>query len=395
MLMPRVLYVAHKSDYARPELGPGFEHFNFFDTLHKMGLPIIYFDIGGLERELGREGMNRRLVEVARAEKPDVMFTVLFRDELSPRTLREVSDLGGPVTFNWFCDDHWRFEDFSSKYAPSFHWVSTTATSAVPKYEAMGYTNVIKTQWAANTFLYRPPAGVEPGDDTGPRVSFVGRSYGNRPMTLQRVRDAGLDLQHWGPHSPNGKIDQDGMIRLFATSAVSLNLSESATPPTNLMYRVKVAIARAGKSLGVHGALKRVDRVIRGKSGARLFEKAEQTYSDQIKGRNFEVPACGGFLLSGFADDLGRYYRIGEEIVCFSGVDDLVAKAQHYIAHPEERRRVARAGYERTRREHSYVHRFAEIFEKLGRPVGNPAELMAREADGDVLEIASTAAPAP
>ena len=30
---------------------------------------------------------------------------------------------------------------------------------------------------------------------------------------------------------------------------------------------------------------------------------------DQIKGRNFEVPGCGGFLLTQPADDLERYFE--------------------------------------------------------------------------------------
>ena len=37
----------------------------------------------------------------------------------------------------------------------------------------------------------------------------------------------------------------------------------------------------------------------------------------QIKGRNFEIPGCGGFLLTDYVPGLERYFQIGEEIVCY------------------------------------------------------------------------------
>jgi len=39
-----------------------------------MGMDVLYFDHVGLFQQLGREGMSQRLREVARTEKPDVLF---------------------------------------------------------------------------------------------------------------------------------------------------------------------------------------------------------------------------------------------------------------------------------------------------------------------------------
>ena len=89
---------------------------------------------------------------------------------------------------------------------------------------------------------------------------------------------------------------------------------------------------------------------------------------DQIKGRNFEVPGCGGFLLTGRAENLEAYYEIGREIVCFESTEELIEKARYYLAHEDERAAIARAGYERTMKEHTYAHRFAEIFRRAGLP---------------------------
>src|SRR5262245_32080644 len=101
----RILYVALKYDYNKPEQGLSFEHYNFFNTLWNLGHEILYFDFGTLFLTLGREEMNRRLVEVARAEKVDLMFTVLTADELNPAAVRSISGGHPCLTFNWFCDD--------------------------------------------------------------------------------------------------------------------------------------------------------------------------------------------------------------------------------------------------------------------------------------------------
>jgi spore maturation protein CgeB len=90
------------------------------------------------------------------------------------------------------------------------------------------------------------------------------------------------------------------------------------------------------------------------------------TYGDQIKGRNFEVPGCGGFLLTGRADNLENYYAPDNEVACFTGVDDLVVQVRRYLQDPDLREAVATAGLRRTVREHTYVHRFTEIFERVG-----------------------------
>jgi spore maturation protein CgeB len=87
---------------------------------------------------------------------------------------------------------------------------------------------------------------------------------------------------------------------------------------------------------------------------------------DQIKLRNFEIPGCGGFTLSGKADNLDEYYVDGKEIATFSSLDDLIGKINYYLEYDEERKNIAEAGYKRTLKEHTYMHRFNEIFSTMG-----------------------------
>ena len=98
---------------------------------------------------------------------------------------------------------------------------------------------------------------------------------------------------------------------------------------------------------------------------------------DQIKGRNFEVPGCGGFTLTGRAENLEDYYRDGKEVVIFEDADDLVRKVQYYLDHDDERAAIAQSGYDRTMHEHTYIHRFNEIFDCIGLPC-QPTDVLLR-----------------
>ena len=84
---------------------------------------------------------------------------------------------------------------------------------------------------------------------------------------------------------------------------------------------------------------------------------------NQIKARTFEVPGAGGFLLTDAAEGLDQFYRPDKEIAVFSGTDDLAGKILHFLSHSAERDAIARSGYERTRREHTYEQRMTDVIE--------------------------------
>jgi spore maturation protein CgeB len=376
----RILYAAMKYDYGQPEQGVSFEHCNFYDSLAHMGHDILYFDFMTLLKKHGRESMNRRLAEVAKTERPDLMFSVLFKDELEASTLREVADRYGVATLNWFCDDHWRFDAYTSRWAPCFQWVVTTAESALPKYAALGYRNVIKSQWACNQFMYRKT-------EMAPRydVTFVGQPHGNRRHVIQALRKAGINVQVWGNGWESGRISQEDMIKVFGLSRVNLNLANSSVPigegaeeshktpvVRGHVFRSRVAsvldrvpfgaqMKAWGKALWRPSSMREADP-----HGTAVLDQSGGTYTEQIKGRNFEIPGCGGFQLTGNADNLKQYYQDGREVVIFHDDDELIDKIRFYLAHEEERCAIAQAGHERTLREHTYVHRFRDIFSTMG-----------------------------
>jgi hypothetical protein len=88
----------------------------------------------------------------------------------------------------------------------------------------------------------------------------------------------------------------------------------------------------------------------------------------QIKARNFDVPGCGGFLMTGNAENLNDYLADGKEQAIFESAKDLVERCRYYLEHEKERAAIANAGYARTMAEHTYLHRFRDIFATAGLP---------------------------
>jgi len=222
MPLKKIMYVAMRYDYGRELQGTSFEYNNFYRTLIRMVPEVIEFDFMTIGQKVGWEAMNRALLEQARAEKPDLVFFVLFTDEIRQETLRTLSQEF--VTYNWFCDDHWRFSSFSRHYAPCLQYVSTTDRDALPRYARIGYDHVLLTQWACNNFDYIKRDGSAMTID----VSFVGQPHGNRRSVKRYLERSGIKVTAFGQGWENGRISQGEMIRVFNESRINLNLSNSS-----------------------------------------------------------------------------------------------------------------------------------------------------------------------
>ncbi|HEY2385121.1 MAG TPA: glycosyltransferase [Terriglobia bacterium] len=364
----RILYVALKYDYGDAARGYSFEHYNFFDFFQKSGHDVIYFDFMDIMKSKGRGNMNRQLVEAVKTRKPELMFCVLFKDGLAQKTVRHISDLPDTTTLNWFCDDHWRFDNYSRFWAPQFNWVVTTARSAVPKYAEVELRNVVKSQWGCNHLLYRKldlPLQYD--------VTFVGQPHGNRREMVDALRKSGIDVHCFGYGWEGGRVSQEDMIHIFNQSRININFSNASVKSTAGGFgRIASGLDWAANSLDqvpFGGAIKNAGRGIVNAAQSRNVSAGDQLpagYAEQIKGRNFEVPGCGGFLLTSKADDLETYYELDREVVCFDGIGGLTEKIKYYLAHEDERAAIAQRGYERTLRDHTYARRFEEIFKRAG-----------------------------
>jgi spore maturation protein CgeB len=310
---PKVMLVAPKYDYGDKKRGLSVEENYFRHTLINAGYDLVSFDSIYGANLFGAKVMNKMLLESVYRKKPDIVFFILSRNEIDKATLLEIRDELGVTTLNWFCDDHWRFDDFSRDYAPCFSWVVTTDAQAVSKYKAIGVNNVILSQWACNHYLYSKFNIPYKYD-----VTFVGQPHGDRIKVITGLRKAGLKVETFGYGWPGGRVSTYEMNRIFCQSRININLSNSSVGRTN-----------------------------------------------QIKGRDFEIPGCGGFMITGENPSIANYFIPGEEIVAYKDTPELVEKARYYLAHDKEREAIREKGYKRVLAEHTYKIRFEQIFSAI------------------------------
>ena len=81
--------------------------------------------------------------------------------------------------------------------------------------------------------------------------------------------------------------------------------------------------------------------------------------------RIWDVLGCGGFLLTNYQAEIPYYFKEGEDLVCFDGLEDLCEKVGYYLEHEEERKRIAWNGYRKVREKHSYIERIRTILDTV------------------------------
>lgn len=342
----KIIYSGLKYNYCDPLQGLSFEHVNFYETLANMDeVDLIYFPYERL-LEVGRDKMNQELLELVKKEKPDIFFAVMFTDELKKDILDEIKKYTKSVA--WFCDDHWRFDNYSRFYSPHFSWIVTTYSKAVDKYNKIGYKNVIRSQWACNDFIYKPAGDID-NQNYKYEVSFVGQKNSAREKIINKIKAAGINVQAFGSGWENGRVSPEKMIEIFCSSKINLNLN----PPQS-----GFDLKSFGRLFLKRSSNKFIPDFWHLPSNIReWFQKK----IPQIKARPFEIAGCGGFVISGMADDVGNYYKDGEEMVFYKNTDDLIDKIRYYLSNNESEK-IRKAGYDRTIKEYIYRIRFSDIF---------------------------------
>lgn len=118
-------------------------------------------------------------------------------------------------------------------------------------------------------------------------------------------------------------------------------------------------------------------RALRGREAAEAVVEAdialnvlrEQNLPDGTNMRTFEVPGAGGFLLSTRTSGATGIYAEGAAGAYFGSVKEMLEKIDHYLAHRDDRRAIARRAHKITASEHRYVHRARRILQELALSV--------------------------
>jgi spore maturation protein CgeB len=318
----KILCVLSRYAYGKPERGENYDYVHFVPAFERLGHEVGFFDSGDRSLHGDFADLNLALLDRVASFRPDLIFCVLMHYEIWFETLDLIRAQSPAVVVNWGTDDSWKFAQASRFFAEHLDLHVTTDRATAEIAPARSLDNVLLSQWAAST-----TTSAEPFSSQSCRydVSFVGSMYGYRAEWIAALRASGIAVSCFGHGTENGVVSAAEIPEIFRASRISLNFSGSGQNPGGVGRR-------------------------------------EQR---QIKARTFEVPGAGGFLLTEAAPELERYFAIGSEIVAFASPTELVERARYYLANPDERDAIARAGHARTIAEHSYEQRISQILEKL------------------------------
>ena len=275
--------------------------------------------------------LQDKIKNLAKKVNPDLIFFCLFSNQFEIETLEYLKSKY--VTINWFGDDQWRFDEFSSKYANHFSYCVTTDQYAITKYKQLGQDNVIYSQWAAIQ-THQVPKFEDYQND----VVFIGAFHPYRKWFLDCLIKSSIDVQAFGNGWPNGPVYAEKMNELYVSSKINLNIGNSTSFDSRYLL-----------------------------SGIRPFINSLRSPKNmsQIKARNFEIPFFNGFQLTDYAPSIENYFDLGKEIVCYKDVDEAIMLVKYYLENEIEREAIKNAGHERASKEHGYINRLKDIISRI------------------------------
>lgn len=308
----------------------------FTEPLRALGHEVEHFDHFLSNKRIGPAATGEQFLTKVRQGHYDAI--------LYQTSCQEARYIGEPVreasrhapTIAWNSDDDFAWEGQTSLMAPYFTFMFTTYPQVFEQNRAR-YPNLRLSQWGCLDGFgnYEKPKDID--------FSFVGQTYRSRVRSLQYLMK-NADLKVFGFMS--------GMVRT----------------PAFLYWPVirKVTF----RFPAVYGAPLPYEELNDIWNRSRITYTPMEASADenilQIKGRTFEQGLSGTLMVCRQSLNLDRYYEPFKEFVPFEDLEDCIDKVRFYLGHENERARIAKAYYERTRAEHMWTHRFQKMFDDIG-----------------------------
>jgi spore maturation protein CgeB len=270
---------------------------------------------------------NRDLISMAAKFKPEVMLATKG-SFISPEALIEMKRCSGPLLVNYATDDPFN-RNTSGRHIvdaiPHYDVYICTKRAIMEDVRRAGCSTVIFVPFGYEPSMYYPEQPLPNEEHARFRsdVAFIGGADADRYPFFEALADAipGLDLHLYG-----GYWDRHPRLKKYHRGFA-----------TGRDYRLVIAGTKIAPCL-----VRRANR-------------------DGHVMRTFEVPACGGFMLHERTLELPEFYQEDKEVACFGSAQELAEKTQYYLAHPQEREAIARAGHARCVPAYSYDNRIKEI----------------------------------
>jgi len=283
---------------------------------------------GRAAQPLMLERFNRRVRSDLRRHSAELVL-VLKGERLQAETVSWLKDATGGTVVNYYPDDPFSDERankmwFGPSVLTAYDHCFTFASNLLDRYAAIGVRSASWLPFARDPDLHSPVPPVDPAEFD---VVFAGNLDEERVRWLEPLARR-LRLLILAEH----RRDARGTALKRATFA-----------PSAFGPDLPIALSRAAISLNIMRLQNRLNHNM----------------------RSFESPACGAFTLSQRTPELERLFSEGNEIAFVDAPEDLVERAEFWLAHPRERERIARLGFQRVARD-TYDVRGQAILSTVG-----------------------------
>lgn len=263
---------------------------------------------------LDLNGENRQILQHLQKTSYDVLWLdrALTIEADTLQTVRRLQP--HCVVAGYGCDDmearHCQSRQFL-EHLPLYDVYFTTKSYNVPELQSRGCRRCVFIRKAFDPHLHRPvPVTTADRDRLGGPVGFVGWWESERARSLFHIADGGIPVRIWGP----------GWRRC-----------RHPHPAWNVGYRTVIGEEYTKTLCSFDIALCFLRKINR----------------DRHTARSIEIPACGVFMLAERTDEHLELFEEGREAEFFESDTELLDKIRFYLAHPEARERIARAGRRR------------------------------------------------
>lgn len=303
----KILFVANRTLSNGKETWVDGTVWNFYEPLQDLGHDMEFYDTTATEIKDFRKTVD--------TFKPELIFCCLTNDRTLTtyepwEELEDYNAKGLVKTFNWFCDDAWRFENFSKQVCHLFTVCSTPEPLYIEKFKNEAkYENIILGMWHSNKNYY-PREEVNKEYD----IVFCGQLNDDRRRCISYLIDNGIKVEYL--HG----LGHKEMLRALASAKIGISFSKNYN----------------------------------GQSPTR-----------QMKGRIFEVPAAKTLLLTEQTPGIEEAYTVNKEIITFNGPKEMFQKSKHLLENPVILERIATRGYNRFMNEHESHIRLEKILEEI------------------------------
>jgi hypothetical protein len=214
---------------------------------------------------------------------------------------------------------------------------------------------------------------------------LVGTMYVTYLGQVDRYRAAGIDEVRFLPQGVDPEWDVPAASAPAAYRCDASFVGSGRSPYRYAVLRAVAGVSRlqirgpewddAPPDLPVVGGPvygRKLARVIRGAAVSLGVSSHPEQDADRASASNrmWKILGCGGFYLGPRVRDIESLATDGRHCAWYRGPDHATELVRHYLDHPDERERIARAGREHALRHHTYAHRVALLLKGRAYEVG-------------------------